>query len=107
MQLGKVAIIGYGTAGQALAVLLARAGVDVEVFEQAPAPGPVAIAKGKQPRMKAKEVIKIGRRRRRAASTAAVTTSIPFSSIFILAYSTIKIAFFAARPIKVIIPTCI
>lgn len=41
MQLGKVAIIGYGTAGQALAVLLARAGVDVEVFEQAPAPGPV------------------------------------------------------------------
>lgn len=41
MQLGKVAIIGYGTAGQALAVLLARAGMDVQVFEQAAAPGPV------------------------------------------------------------------
>lgn len=36
-----VAIVGYGTAGQASAVLLARAGHRVEVFEQAPALGPV------------------------------------------------------------------
>lgn len=41
MKLGKVAIVGYGTAGQALAVLLGRAGVAVEVFEQAAQPGPV------------------------------------------------------------------
>ena len=32
MRTGKVAIIGYGTAGQALAVLLGRAGIQVEVF---------------------------------------------------------------------------
>lgn len=41
MRVNKVAIIGYGTAGQALAVLLGRAGSAVEVFEQAAAPGPV------------------------------------------------------------------
>lgn len=41
MRTGKVAIIGYGTAGQALAVLLGRAGIQVEVFEQAAQPGPV------------------------------------------------------------------
>lgn len=37
----RIAIIGYGTAGQALAVLLGRAGAQVEVFEQAAQPGPV------------------------------------------------------------------
>ena len=36
-----VGIVGYGTAGQAAAVLLARDGHRVEVFEQAPQPGPV------------------------------------------------------------------
>lgn len=36
-----VAIVGYGTAGQAAALLLARDGHRVEVFERAPAPGPV------------------------------------------------------------------
>ncbi|WP_425602217.1 FAD-dependent oxidoreductase [Luteimonas aquatica] len=35
-----VAIAGYGTAGQAAAVLLARDGHRVEVFEQTPQPGP-------------------------------------------------------------------
>ncbi len=35
------AIVGYGTAGQAAAVLLARDGHRVEVFEQAAQPGPV------------------------------------------------------------------
>ena len=73
---------------------------------RAPAPGPVATASGRQPRMNANEVIRIGRRRRRDASTAASTTPMPFS-IFILAYSTIKIAFLAARPISIIKPICI
>lgn len=38
---GRVAIAGYGTAGQACAILLARDGWHVDVFEQAPATGPV------------------------------------------------------------------
>lgn len=37
----RIAIIGYGTAGQALAILLARDGHQVEVFERASQPGPV------------------------------------------------------------------
>ena len=37
----RIAIVGYGTAGQASAVLLARDGHRVEVYERAPAPGPV------------------------------------------------------------------
>ncbi|KAF1710600.1 oxidoreductase [Pseudoxanthomonas kalamensis DSM 18571] len=36
-----IAIVGYGTAGQAAAVLLSRDGHRVRVFEQAPQPGPV------------------------------------------------------------------
>ncbi|MGB3394538.1 MAG: NAD(P)/FAD-dependent oxidoreductase [Stenotrophomonas sp.] len=36
-----IAIVGYGTAGQALAVLLPRDGHRVQVFEQAARPGPV------------------------------------------------------------------
>lgn len=36
----QVAIVGYGTTGQALAVLLTRAGMEVEVFQQAAQPGP-------------------------------------------------------------------
>ncbi len=36
-----IAIIGYGTAGQAAALLLSRDGHRVEVFERAPEPGPV------------------------------------------------------------------
>lgn len=37
----RTAIVGYGTAGQAAAVLLARDGHRVDVFERAPEPGPV------------------------------------------------------------------
>ena len=37
----RIAVVGYGTAGQALAVLLQRDGHQVEVFEQAAEPGPV------------------------------------------------------------------
>jgi 2-polyprenyl-6-methoxyphenol hydroxylase-like FAD-dependent oxidoreductase len=37
----NVAIVGYGITGSALACLLARRGISVQVFEQAPALGPV------------------------------------------------------------------
>ncbi len=37
----RIAIVGYGTAGQALAVALSRDGHSVEVFERVPEPGPV------------------------------------------------------------------
>jgi 2-polyprenyl-6-methoxyphenol hydroxylase-like FAD-dependent oxidoreductase len=37
----RIAIVGYGTAGQACALLLARDGHAVEVFERAPVLGPV------------------------------------------------------------------
>lgn len=37
----RIAIIGYGTAGQCAAVLLSGDGHAVEVFEKVPAPGPV------------------------------------------------------------------
>ena len=37
----RIAIVGYGTAGQCAAVLLSRAGHAVEVFERVPVPGPV------------------------------------------------------------------
>ncbi len=37
----RIAIVGYGTAGQACAALLAREGHTLDVFEQAPALGPV------------------------------------------------------------------
>ena len=37
----RIAIVGYGTAGQALAVALSRDGHHVEVFERVPEPGPV------------------------------------------------------------------
>lgn len=37
----RIAIVGYGTAGQAAAVFLHAQGHAVRVFEQAPAPGPV------------------------------------------------------------------
>lgn len=37
----RIAVIGYGTAGQALAILLGRDDHHVDIFERAPAPGPV------------------------------------------------------------------
>ena len=41
MKKRTIAIVGYGTAGQALSILLSRDHHDVQVFERAPAPGPV------------------------------------------------------------------
>ena len=37
----RIAVIGYGTAGQALAILLTRDGHEVEIFERVSTPGPV------------------------------------------------------------------
>ena len=68
------------------------------------APAPVAIHSGRQPKMKANDVIRIGRSRTLAPSSAAVTASAP-ASRRALANSTIRIAFFAARPISITIPT--
>ncbi len=48
-------------------------------------------------------VIRIGRSRRRAASRAASTTGLP-ASFSARAYSTIRIAFFAASPISITRP---
>ena len=39
----RIAIVGYGTAGQALAVALGRDGHAVEVFERVPEPGPIVV----------------------------------------------------------------
>ncbi|HXD37689.1 MAG TPA: FAD-dependent monooxygenase, partial [Rhodanobacter sp.] len=35
-----IAIVGYGAAGQASALFLAAQGHDLEIYEQAPSPGP-------------------------------------------------------------------
>ena len=70
----------------------------------AAAPAPVAIASGVTPRMNASEVIRIGRSRSRAASTAASTVDRPRVSRS-RANSMIRIAFLAARPMVVRIPT--
>ena len=69
-------------------------------------PAPVAVASGKQPIIKANEVIKIGLRRKPADSREALTASMPLS-VRTLANSTIRIAFFAASPIIMITPICI
>ena len=75
--------------------------VPTEVFDAAPAPE--AIISGTTPRMNAKEVIRIGRSRSRAASSAASTSGMPLSR-FSFANSTIRIAFLADRPISVTRP---
>ena len=67
------------------------------------APAPLAMASGTQPRMKAKEVMRIGRSRSFAPSSAASTSGRPFS-YSILANSTIRMAFLAARPMSMTRP---
>ena len=71
----------------------------------AEAPAPVAMASGRQPMMNAKLVMRIGRRRRPAASIAALTGSMPRSTRT-FANSTMRIAFFAARPMIMMMPIC-
>ena len=56
--------------------------------------------------MNANDVIRIGRKRNFDASTAALKRCKP-SSCFCLANSTIRIAFFAARPTSTTRPICV
>ncbi len=72
---------------------------------RASAPAPDAVSSGTTPRMKAKAVIRIGRSRSFAADSAASTRLLP-CSCSTLANSTMRIAFFAARPISMIRPIC-
>ena len=69
------------------------------------APAPVEIASGSTPKMKARLVITIGRKRMRAASIAASLTRLPSFSAR-SANSIIRMAFFTARPIVVSRPIC-
>ena len=69
------------------------------------APAPPATSSGETPKMKASDVIRIGRSRSRAASDAALSSGTPCSCSE-LANSTIRIAFLAERPTTVMSPTC-
>jgi hypothetical protein len=69
------------------------------------APDPAAVHRGTQPRMKANAVMRIGRSRRRAPANAASRIGVPFS-YSALENSTMRIAFFAARPISITKPIC-
>ena len=68
-------------------------------------PEPVANHSGTQPRMKAKAVIRMGRKRRRAPFIAASKSVSPFSYSS-LANSTIRMAFLAERPMSMTRPIC-
>ena len=61
-------------------------------------PAPVAIISGTTPRMKANDVMRIGRNRSLAPSIAASTIDRPSFSCFAFANSTIRMAFLAASP---------
>jgi len=68
-------------------------------------PAPSAVQSGRSPKMNANEVIRTGRKRSLAPSSAASTSGRPFSSSP-LANSTMRIAFFAARPMSITSPIC-
>ena len=70
---------------------------------RAAAPAPVATARGRQPMMKAKQVIRMGRRRILAASSVAVSRSVPCLSSS-TANSTMRMAFLAASAISTMRP---
>ncbi len=78
--------------------------VTVPITWRATPPAPSAFQSGARPRMNANDVMRIGRSRFRAALRAASTIDAPFSSSA-FANSTIRIAFFAARPISIRSPT--
>ncbi len=67
------------------------------------APAPLANHSGRQPKMKANDVIRIGRSRTLAPCSAASASDAPCSRRA-LANSTIRIAFLAARPISMTTP---
>ena len=68
------------------------------------APAPVAITSGTTPRMKANDVIRIGRKRARAASIADSSTGLPSRLCSSSPTSTIRIAFLADSAISRIRP---
>ena len=70
------------------------------------APAPVAITSGTTLRMKAIDVIRIGRKRARAASTADWMIDSPSCSRRSRATSTIRMAFLADSAISRIRPIC-
>ena len=67
-------------------------------------PAPEETTSGNTPRMKAIEVMRIGRKRRCTASSVASITPLPCATRS-LANSMIRMAFLAERPITVIRPT--
>ena len=69
------------------------------------APAPDAVRSGTTPRMNANAVIRMGLNRSRADEIAASITPMPWSCC-IFANSTMRIAFFAARPISMMRPIC-
>ncbi len=73
--------------------------VTVPISRRAWPPAPSAFHSGNSPKMNANDVMRIGRSRRRAPFSAASTSDSPFSSSA-LANSTMRIAFFAERPIS-------
>ena len=77
----------------------------VPIIWRATEPAPLAVHSGTQPRINANDVIKIGRSRSLAPSSAASASGFQ-CSFWSLANSTIKIAFFAAKPISMIKPIC-
>ena len=68
------------------------------------APAPVATTSGATPRMKANDVIRIGRRRSRAASTAASRIALP--SISRLSRAMVKPSVFAVFPLMTSPSSC-
>ena len=68
------------------------------------APAPVASTSGTTPRMKANDVIRIGRNRARAASTADSSSGLRSRTCSSSATSTIRIAFLADSAISRIMP---
>ncbi|MNJ80742.1 hypothetical protein D3C77_792310 [compost metagenome] len=70
------------------------------------APTPVESIKGKSPKIKAKEVIKIGLNLAVAPSSAACKMVIPFL-LRSAANSTIRMAFFANKPINIMRVICV
>ena len=83
------------TASSVAAFIPPKTAVPSERREAALAP--VATNSGTTPRMKAKDVIRIGRKRRRAACSAASRTDMCSFSRLSLANSTIRMAFLAAE----------
>ena len=77
--------------------------VPIDLFPAAPAP--VDTIKGMMPKMKAKEVIKIGLKRASAPSMAACTIDSP-ERLLVTANSTIRMAFLDNKPISLIYVIC-